>query len=528
MKRIFRNLYYHYLRSQGNSEPIEARRETRQVSPSLLENLNELDKALGSSDDVVFRRFKLGINHANAFILFIDGLVDKNLVAENIIKPIISLTPLADNQFPDVSHVGELVIESLLTAGEVQEEQTLQTVLDGVLIGQTALFIEGCNKAILISSQGFENRGVEEPATEAVIRGPREGFSEPLRINTSLIRRKIKNPNLQIETFTLGRQTKTKVAIAYVKGIANEEITKELKERISRIDTDEIFGAAFIEAFIEDAPFSLFPTMGVTERPDVAAARIVEGRVAIITDGTPTVLTVPHLFVESFQTADDYLNRFHFMTLVRWLRFLAFFLTVFLPSLYIALVTYHQEMIPTPLLMTIAASREGTPFPAFVEAIGMGVIFELLREAGIRMPRPVGQAVSIVGALVIGDAAVSAGLVGEPMVIITALTAITSFINSSKIDVTVILRLLSTVFAAVAGLYGILIGTLITMIHLTALRSFGVPYMSPLSPLNVNDLKDVLIRAPIWAMNIRPRVLTDGRRQAPGQKPGPPRARNKS
>jgi spore germination protein KA len=241
------------------------------------------------------------------------------------------------------------------------------------------------------------------------------------------------------------------------------------------------------------------------------------------------VLTVPHLFIEAFQSSEDYYSRPYYVTLVRWFRYLAFFLTVYLPSLYIAVTTFHQEMLPTPLLITMAAAREGTPFPALVEALTMGIIFELLREAGVRMPRPIGQAVSIVGALVIGEAAVSAGLIGAPMVIIVALTAIASFVVPPRIDVAAVLRLAFTIFAGIAGFYGLMLGTLAVGIHLVSLRSFGVPYLSPLAPLTVSDLKDVVVRAPLWSMLTRPRAIgsQNRRRQGYPLKPLPPPAEEK-
>ena len=512
-----------------NKKSTENKTPKSNISPDLKENQKLIKETLGDSEDVIIRRFKIDIGQVDAFVLYIDGMTDKTIIADHIIKPLTESNPLKDMDFPTGNNLLKLAQESLLSAGDIQITDSLDEVLPRILAGDAALFIMGAGQALIISANGFENRGVQRPETEVVIKGPQEGFSEPLRINTTLIRRKINNSNLRIETLTIGRQTKTKISLAYIKGISNEKIVAEVKARLNRIDTDSIMGAGFIESFIEDSPLSPFPTVNYTERPDVAAARILEGRIAIIVDGTPIVLTVPHLFVESFQTAEDYLNRAQYMTLVRWFRFLAFFITIFLPSIYIALVTFHLEMIPTSLLISIAASKEGTPFPAFLEAFGMGITFELLREAGIRMPRPVGQAVSIVGALVIGEAAVSAGLVGAPMVIITAITAITSFIVPTKTDVSIILRLGLTIAADVAGFYGIMMVTFLIIIHVASLRSFGIPYLSPLAPLSISDLKDVLIKVPTWAMKTRPRTLAyaNWRRQGEGQKPGPKRGKKR-
>ena len=264
--------------------------------------------------------------------------------------------------------------------------------------------------------------------------------------------------------------------------------------------------------------------MGNTEKPDIASAKLLEGRVAIITDGTPFVLTVPYLFIEAFQNAEDYYSRPFYTTFIRWLRWIGFFISTFLPALYVAITTFHQELLPPALLVSIAAAQEGTPFPAVVEALLMQVMYEILREAGVRLPRPIGQAVSIVGALVIGEAAVSAGLVGAPMVVVVALTAISSFVTPAISDVNIMSRAVLLILAGFAGLYGIMLGFAVFLIHQCSLRSLGVPYMSPLAPTTFSDLKDIFIRMPWWAMFTRPRVLggANSVRQEPFLKPKPP------
>lgn len=531
MKKIFRSFYYRYLRPGKKQQARGESKEKQKLSSNLHANLAMVRETLGNSNDVVIRHVKTGIDKAEAFLLYIDGMVDNSFVAENIIKPLIYGKHISGQELSVflADRMLQIIRESILTAGEVKDYSDLDLVLQRVLSGDTALFVAGMDKAYVISTRGFETRGINEPDTESVVRGPREGFTEVLRINTSLLRRKIKSPDLRFEQLTVGKQTKTEICIAYVKGICNEKIVEEVRRRLAQIDTDAILESGYIEAFIEDAPFSPFSTVGNTEKPDIAAAKMLEGRVAVIVDGTPVVLTVPHLFIEAFQSSEDYYSRPYYVTLVRWFRYLAFFLTVYLPSLYIAVTTFHQEMLPTPLLITMAAAREGTPFPALVEALIMGIIFELLREAGVRMPRPIGQAVSIVGALVIGEAAVSAGLIGAPMVIIVALTAIASFVVPPRIDVAAVLRLAFTIFAGIAGFYGLMLGTLAVGIHLVSLRSFGVPYLSPLAPLTVSDLKDVVVRAPLWSMLTRPRAIgsQNRRRQGYPLKPLPPPAEEK-
>jgi spore germination protein KA len=380
--------------------------------------------------------------------------------------------------------------------------------------------VEGIDKALVINAKGWEKRGVDEPSSEAVIRGPRESFIESLRTNTSLIRRKIKNPDLTFEIMTIGKRTKTNVSLAYIKGIAAPELIETVRNRMSAINTDSILESGYIEQYIEDAPSSIFATLGYTEKPDVAAAKLLEGRVAILVDGTPFVLTAPALFIESFQTAEDYYFRPYFATLLRIIRMIAFFLTVLAPALYVAITTYHQELIPTDLLFTMANAREGIPFPAFVESLVMIITFEILREAGIRLPRPVGQALSIVGALVIGQSAVSAGIIGAPMVIVVSIQAVSGFVIPNLAESAAVLRLIYLLLSAAFGGYGITIGALGTLVHMASLESFGYPYLSPIAPFDTEDLKDTAIRVPLWLMISRPKGMSVNRQRKEDTLPG--------
>jgi spore germination protein KA len=276
----------------------------------------------------------------------------------------------------------DIIRTTMISVGSVEQVNSINEVVDSCLSGDTVLLINGFKEALVISTRGWESRGVEEPKTESVVRGPREGFSETLRTNTTLLRRKIKNPDLTLESMKIGRKTKTSVCIAYLKGVANPRLIEEVKRRLKRINTDAILESGYIEEFIEDAPFSIFPTIANSEKPDVVAAKILEGRAAILVDGTPFVLTVPMVFIENFQSAEDYYSRAYFASLVRVLRFVSFMISTLAPALYVALTTFHQELIPTPLLFTMAAAREGIPFPAVLEAGMMIIVFEILREAG--------------------------------------------------------------------------------------------------------------------------------------------------
>jgi spore germination protein KA len=509
---------------QNSASP--AKQSTPEFSRDLDQNLALIRHALNESPDLKIRKFTFYMEEEwTAAIVFIDGLVDTVVIHDHILQPLMVETFKLKSE-PDSGLKKDLnwLAEHFITVNSWSPITIIAEALNAILAGDSVLLVAGFSEGLQISSKGWEKRGIQEPDTEVNIKGAREGFIENLRTNTALLRRKVGHPHLTFETMQVGQKTKTDLAIAYLHGIVREELVAEVKSRIARINTDAVLDAGILEQYIEDAPFSLFPTVNYTERPEVVAARILEGRVAIMVDGTPVVNTVPMLFMESFQTPDDYNFRWLFMTLIRWIRFLAYLLTIIMPAMYVALSTFHQEMIPTYLLISMAAAEEATPFPAVFEVLIMGIIFEILREAGIRLPRPVGSAVSIVGALVVGDAAVNAGLVGAPVVIVIALTAITSFVIPFQVESVTLIRLGLIAFAATFGLFGILNGLLLILIHLAALRSFGIPYLSPLAPWITADLKDTVFRAPVWNLLKRPRSLEprDLPRQAPGLEPRPP------
>ncbi len=329
---------------------------------------------------------------------------------------------------------------------------------------------------------------------------------------------------------SLGEATDTDVAVVYIEGVVKDGLVAEVKRRLERIKVDAVLETGYIEELIEDSPWSPFPTVNHTEKPDRVAAMLLEGRVAILVDGTPFALTVPNLFVEYLHASEDYYERFLFASAVRTIRFLAMIISIALPGLYVAVVSFHQELLPTTLLLSFAAQHEAVPFPVFVAVIGMEITFEILREAGIRLPRPIGQAVSIVGALVMGEAAIRAGLVSASTVIVVAFTGIASFTFSYSASIAFrLLRFSLTILSAAMGLFGLICGLAVIGIHLCALRSFGVPYLSPIAPTAGADLKDAVLRAPWWAMFSRPRLIAgkDQIRVGQGLKPTPPENRPK-
>lgn len=483
-----------------------APRTHRDLSPDLKTNLTAIRRELGASPDLIIRCLKLGSGaEGTGALLFIDGLIDQQVVNRDVIFPL--LNGVKRGKFQDGDDLLKYLAQNVLAVGEVKKEPQFGPVVEALLEGETILLLDGHDEALLLSTKGWEKRAINEPDAERIILGPHDGFTENLRTNTAMLRRKITDPGLHFEEMKLGRRTRTGVVIAYLKGVVNEKLVEEVRARLKRVNLDMVLDANYLNEFISDAPLSLFPTVTFTERPDVVAAKLLEGRVAIFVDGTPVVNTVPALFVESFQSPDDYNFPFYYATFIRWFRYLSFFLAVLSPALFVALATYHQELIPTSLLITINAATEGTPFPLAVEMVMMGAVFEIIREAGIRLARPVGQTISIVGALVIGEAAVTAGLVGAPTIIVTATTAITTFVVPDLLGPGIYLRLIYTILAGVLGAYGILIGLLFTLLHLVSLRSFGTPYLSPLAPISAGDFKDVIVRAPIWALGTRPRMI---------------------
>ena len=473
------------------------------ISKNLEENLDFIKSAIGESQDLKIHEFAFG-EHSQFLgaLVYIDGLVNTIQITESILKPIVS-------NRKKYKSLEELTISeirrSILCSGSVTESNLFSQILDGCLSGSTVMLLDGFSKGLIINTEMWEKRDVTEPQTETVIRGPREGFTENLRTNTTLLRRRIKSPKLRMDHMTIGHKTATNVCIAYIEGVARPEIIELLRTRLDSIDVDAVLDSGYIEEYIEESPFSIFSTVGYSEKPDVIASKILEGRIAIISDGSPFVLTVPMLFIESFQTAEDYYVRAFYASITRLMRIFCFFIAVFVVPIFIALSTYHQELIPTTLLFTVATAREGTPFPALFEALVLVISFEILREAGLRLPRAVGQAMSIVGALIVGDAAVSAGLVGAPMVIVVAITAVAGFIIPSQTDSISMLRIIMMILAAFLGGFGIAIGFLGMLVQLATMTSFGVPYFGAV--MFSRDQQDSFIRMPLWIMEKRPKNI---------------------
>ena len=509
---LLRKAGYWFAGKQEVSRRKEPDNKDDSISKNLTQVLNTLKNETLESNDLIIREFLIGGTHGvNCALVFVDGMANVRVINDDVIKPL--MFECHDECLKTKDNLMNHIMQTILSVNEVELVEKISDAISGFLNGDVVLFIDGISKAVIMNSKGWDKRSVSEPGGEAVIRGPRESFVENLRTNTSMIRRKIKNAALTIESMVIGNKTRTSISIAYINGVAKPEIINEIKKRLRGINTDSILETGYIEQFIEDSPGSIFATIGYTEKPDVAAAKLLEGRVAILVDGTPFVLTAPFIFLESFQAAEDYYFRPLFITLTRIIRIVGFAITVLAPALYVAITTYHQELIPTSLLITMASAREGVPFPAFVESLLMIVLFEIIREAGIRLPRPVGQALSIVGALVIGESAVSAGLIGAPMVIVVAITAVSGFLVPSQNDSAVVMRLILLVLGASFGGFGVTMGLLGLLVHMSALESFGYAYLSPTVPFDLEDSKDAVVRAPLWLMISRPKGMAEDKQR---------------
>jgi spore germination protein KA len=458
------------------------------LSEELHVNVELLRNIYADCSDIIFHEFVIG-GRTRAVLIYIDGLINVEEIDRHVLAPL-QRDNLDEHSLSNIRRT--IPVTSITTV------KTPVDAIEAISNGRPVLLVEKEPQGLSFGLSEWEKRAIEEPTSESVLKGPREGFIESIRTNTALLRRKVRSPNLKIRMIRKGNYTRTSIAIAYIDGIASPALVEEVMRRLQPIEIDGILESTYIEELIEDNPFSLFPQMLATERPDVAAAYLLEGCVVLLVDGSPSVRIAPITMYSLLQSPEDYYERYFIGSAIRWLRYLFFAISLLGPSLYVAILTFHQEMIPTPLLLTMARSREQIPFPALIEALLMETMFEALREAGARLPKQIGSAVSIVGALVIGQAAISAGIVSSPMVMVVAITGIASFMSPRfNIGITVrLLRFPMMFLAGFLGFLGVILGIIIILNHLLTLRSFGVPYLSPLAPMRNRDLKDVLIRVP--------------------------------
>lgn len=458
-----------------------------QLSAELADTLARLRQLCGNTADLQVNQLTVAGAPA-AFVMF-EGLVNTQTLilgaADQVDRAALGDTPAQrlDN-----------IYDSLFLAGDKKKFSTYGELIAFISSGFAVLLLNGVARGIAFGVQGFSHRSVGEPSSENNLRGSREGFAEPLRINMSMIRRRLKTPSLCMQLMKIGVKSRTDVCLVYRSDYVDRRMLRELQRRLEQVRMDNLLDSGYLRPFLESGPFSLFSGSGVTERPDTLCAKVSEGRIGILVDGSPFALVVPYLFSEHFQSMDDYAERPYYAVFMRLLKYFAFFLTILLPGGYVAAVNFHPELIPDQLLFKVAQAEQGMAFPLMFEALFVHFVYELMREAGLRLPRPVGHAVSIIGALVIGDAAVSAGLISTPMVMVVALTTISSFVIPSLYEPVAVLRLLFILLGGTLGLFGMVLGLAFVGVNLCSVTVLGVPATSPETPLSLYSLRDTFLR----------------------------------
>ncbi len=432
-------------------------------------------------------------------VLYIDGMASSEQLDVSVIKPI--LTADIEN---GCGSLAEYIEKQVLFVRDVKRQESVGKMLESMLYGEAVILINQSKEALTVDVKGWETRGISEPEDERVLQGPREGFEEAALKNLALIRRKLQTPDLCSENVRVGRRTATSVYICYLGSLADKELLKEVKRRISRIDIDGILDSNYITEQIRDNKYAIFKTVGSTERPDIVAARLLEGRIAVFVDGTPVVLTLPYLFSENFQSDEDYYLNFLVTSFSRFLRYICFFLSISIPAIFIALSSFHKELLPTSLLIAVASLRGGVPFSPLTECLILIFVFEILKEAGVRMPQSLGHALSIVGGLVVGDAAVSAKIISTPMLIVIALSGISGLMIPRLRGAVFYLRLGLLLLSAFFGLFGFIAGISVIVLHIISLSSFGIDYTVSLRRAGFQSLKDTVWRASWTKMLKRP------------------------
>jgi spore germination protein KA len=486
---------------ERNAEKNKA--DDKTISTDITLNMNYIKAKFNSptNKDIVFREFLIAGKH-KAFITYLDGMVDKNIINNFILRPLLN-----EEKFKDMKEGCQLdyILQSVLETNQNRNITSPSEAIFEILSGNTLLYADGCNYYITNETKGFPARGVEKPVVEGVIQGAQEAFNETLRTNVTLVRKIIKNPNLTTEFIRLGEKSQLLCAIMYIDGLTNPAIIDEVKRRINSIDIDYSQGDGMLEQLIEDNTYSIIPTVLTTERPDRTAAHLIEGRVAILVEGSPFSKIVPVTLYTLLHSTEDANMRWPFGTFLRFIRLLGIFFATLLPALYVAMTNFHQEMIPTDLLIAIAKAKENVPFPTIVEVLLMEVSFELIREAGIRIPGVIGNTLGIIGALILGQAAVQANIVSPVLIIVVAITGLGNFAvpNVSLALGVRLLRFAFIIMGALLGFYGLTTVFMIVGMYLVSQKSFGVPFVAPVAPKTTRS-GDLIARQPVWNQEKRP------------------------
>lgn len=467
----------------------------------------QLKTMLCGSQDVLILDFNIG--GIAACIIYADGMSDKELTDRNIIQPLKQLCSLEQPYLPCLNQ--HTYIADPITEVESLEQATLK-IADGDMI----MLIDGADTPYLFSMRNYKTRGISEPPVSTVLRGPREGFVEDMKTNMTMLRRRLRTPKLVFKYMKGGKYTQSNIAVAYLDGVAEQNVIDEVQKRIEAIEIDGLIDASYVARYLEENQYSIFSQTGMSEKPDIVTSKMLEGRVAIIVDGSPTVLTVPFIMLEHFQSSQDYYIKCYRATITRIIRFIAMIIAIALPAAYVALQEFQYQMLPLKMLLTIMNSIYGLPLTPMLEMLLLLILFEVLNETSIRMPKPVGAALSIVGAIVLGEAAINAGLLSTPSLLVTAVSTIGLYGVPDEADAASILRLGFVFIAGVLGLYGLLLAVVGLIVYLVSIKSYGVSYLMPFAPLYSGDLQDGIMKADLLDMTKRPySIPTHNRNRMP-------------
>ncbi|MGE5613738.1 MAG: spore germination protein [Bacillota bacterium] len=499
-------------RNTRNTQPQGQGSDSNLISENLQANIDAIRQifSMPRNQDIIIRRFVIA-RKIKAFIVFVDGMADKACIKQFILPQL--MNPRNFSDFNGECPI-DFIMENVLSIPEITKSADMNLIKTQVLNGSSALFMDNCPEALILETRGYEKRNVDKPVTEQVVRGSQEGFTENLRTNLTLLRRIVKNEKLITEIISIGNLNKVSCAILYIEGITNPRIVREVRRRIKNSDIDFIEGNGMLEQLIEDSPWMIFPQVVTTERPDRASSFLAEGQVVIITEGDPFAIGVPTTFFGLFHSSEDSLIRWQYGTFLRLIRLVGVVSALMIPGMYTALALYHHEMIPTPLLESIIQMRANIPFPTIIELILMEIAFELMREGGVRIPGVIGQTLGILGALVLGQVAVAAGLTSPILIVMVALTGLGSF-TMPNVSMAISIRILRFFFifaGGVAGFYGISLAFILAASLACNMKSFGVPFLSPVAPrTKVNP--DVIIRSPIQNQKLRADYLNSPKKK---------------
>lgn len=490
------------------------------LSPQLVKNIFLIEEILKDCNDIVKKNFTCGKEkNVKAYILYTDGLTKTQMIEESILRPLLnrSIPVFLENGQNRGKELYDYVSKEVLEMADIKELFTMEDVVTQTLAGNTLLLLDGCDKAVMISSKFFPTRGVQTADQEVAMRGPKDSFTENLRFNTALIRRRIRDSRLKVKQLVAGERSKTDVALMYMEDLVKPEILREIENRMGQVSMDGILDSGMLEQLLITDWKTPFPCFQSTQRPDKTASALLEGRIVLVTDNSPEAILLPAAFHSFFQASDDYYNRWETASFARLLRYLAAFLAVGFPAFYVAVASFHTEVLPTALILSFAQARQGIPFPVVLEVLIMELAFELLREAGIRLPGQLGGTIGIVGGLIVGQAAVDAGIVSTIVVIVVALTAIASFAvpNETMASAFRILKFFFIGMAALWGLYGFFLAWLVLIVHLASLESFGEPYLMAdewEKGQRREKYKDYYLRLPLFLMWKRPVFTREGAR----------------